>query len=192
MYTIFPFDAEHFPGLADAMAGVYRRAFAPAPYLRGEGDVIAFAAHLQEHSQRPGFCGFWASDPRGEMVGFVYGFSGGPGQFWYDTVAAALPPALTERWLSDYLEVVEMAVCPEWQGQGIGTRLHDTILGCTRHATAALTTAQAETPALRLYRKRGWRTIYEHLVFPGDATPLRVMGIDLSVRGETLDHESLP
>jgi GNAT superfamily N-acetyltransferase len=144
--------------------------------------VIAFSAHLQDHSQRPGFCGFWASDASGQMIGFVYGYSGAPGQFWYDTVTQTLPPALTARWLRDYFELVEMAVCPSQQGRGVGSALHDAILACTRHATAALTTAQAETPALRLYRKRGWRTIYDNLFFPGDSTPLRVMAIDLLPR----------
>ncbi|HEY9089584.1 MAG TPA: GNAT family N-acetyltransferase [Anaerolineaceae bacterium] len=178
-FATFPFGAEDFPALLEPVIDVYRLAFAPPPYEKGEGEVIAFSAMLQTHIQRPGFCGFWASDLHGRMTGFVYGFSGGPGQFWYDTVSSAMPPPLVERWLSDYFELVDLAVCPEQQGKGIGTRLHDEILACTRHSTAALTTAQSETPALRLYRKRGWRTIYDNLLFPGDSKPLRVMAIDL-------------
>lgn len=181
-YAVFAFGPDEFPALQGPVVDVYREAFSAPPYDKGEGEVIAFASLLQEHAERPGFCGFWASDAAGSMIGFVYGFSGAPGQFWYDIVSQALEPALVERWMGDYFELVQLAVCPRYQGRGIGTHLHDAILGCTQHTTAALTTAQQETPALRLYRRRGWRTIHENLFFPGDATAMRVMAIDLLPR----------
>jgi len=181
-YAVFAFGPHDFPALLEPVVDVYREAFSPPPYEKGEGEVIAFASLLTAHTERPGFCGFWASDAAGSMIGFVYGFSGAPGQFWHDVVSQALEPALVERWLVDYFTLVQLAVCPRYQGRGIGTQLHDTILGCTQHATAALTTAQQETPALRLYRRRGWRTIHENLFFPGDSTPMRVMAVDLLPR----------
>ena len=158
---------------------VYQRAFTGPPYQIDTGDLLAFEAAVQRHAERPGFCGYWASDPSNELVGFVYGYSGGPGQWWYDLVARELSCEQVERWLSDYLELVELAVAPAYQGQGIGSRLHDAILNCTRHRTAALTTAQAWTAALRLYYRRGWVDIHENYIFPGDHIPRRIMGLDL-------------
>jgi GNAT superfamily N-acetyltransferase len=182
---LFAFTAEDFPGLLNPVVQVYTRAFSPPPYRSDKGDQMAFEAAVQRHLERPGFCGYWASDLHGRMVGFVYGYSGGPGQWWYDTVTRDLDSALVNRWLEDYFELVELAVDPDYQGQGIGGRLHDTILACTRHTTAALTTAQAETPALHLYRKRGWVNLIENYVFPGDEIMRRIMGKDLARGRET-------
>jgi ribosomal protein S18 acetylase RimI-like enzyme len=180
--ALFPFTAVDFPGLLDPVIDVYARAFAGAPYYQDVGDTLAFEATIQRHIERPGFCGFWACDPFGKMVGFDYGYSGGPGSWWHDTVIPNLEQSVIDRWLVDYLEFVELAVVPDFQGQGIGLRLHDTLLACSRHATAVLTTAQVETPALHLYRKRGWQTIRENLLFPDDKIFRRIMAKDLVVR----------
>ncbi|HEX9012762.1 MAG TPA: GNAT family N-acetyltransferase, partial [Anaerolineaceae bacterium] len=129
--------------------------------------------------ERQDFCGYWACDPYGKLVGFAYGYSGAPGQWWYDTITVGMDPVLVDRWLSDYFEFVELAVDPGLQGQGIGGRLHDALLGCTRCATAALTTAQIVTPALHLYQRRGWTTIRSNYIFPGDDVVRRIMAKDL-------------
>lgn len=182
--ALFPFTAEDFPGLLTPILEVYSRAFAGAPYYQDAGDTLAFEATVQRHAERAGFCGFWACDPYGKLVGFDYGYTGWTESWWHDIVTQGMDPALIEHWLADYFEFVELAVDPEFQGQGIGGRLHDALLACTHHATAALTTAQAETPALRLYRKRGWITIRDNLIFPGDAVKRRIMGKDLILRGQ--------
>lgn len=174
--SLIPFSAADLPGLLEGIAAVYQRAFEQPPYSQGQGDRVAFEAAVQRHAERRGFCGYWACGRRNELAGFAYGYTGAPGQWWYDIVAPALGPQQVREWLSDYFEFVELAVDPAYQGQGIGGRLHDTLLACTHHATAALTTAQAETPALFLYRKRGWVTLLNHFLFPGDTLFRQIMG----------------
>lgn len=173
--TLIQFGAVELPGLLDSILNVYARAFAGPPYNQGQGDVVSFEATIQRHAERADFCGFWACDERNQVTGFAYGYSGGPGQWWYDIVAPVLGPDQVREWLSDYFEFVELAVDPEYQGQGTGGRLHDTLLACTRRSTAALTTAEAVTPALHLYHKRGWITLLHDFIFPGDNLPRQIM-----------------
>jgi hypothetical protein len=173
--TLIPFSAADLPALLDSILQVYARAFAAPPYNQGQGDVVSFEATIQRHIERGEFCGYWACGERNQLTGFAYGYAGGAGQWWYDIVAPALGPALAGEWLSDYFEFVELAVDPVYQGQGIGGRLHDTLLACTRRPTAALTTAEAVTPALLLYRKRGWITLLHDFIFPGDNLPRQIM-----------------
>lgn len=182
LVTLFPFTSADFPGLLGSILDVYDRAFAIPPYIKDHGDRLAFEASIQRHADREGFRGYWACDPYGKLVGFAYGYTGGPGQWWYDTVSQGMAPELIERWLSDYFEFVELAVDPDMQGRGIGGRLHDMLISGARHATAALTTAQDETDALFLYRKRGWVTIRENYIFPGDSIFRRIMARDLTIR----------
>jgi ribosomal protein S18 acetylase RimI-like enzyme len=185
--TLFPFTGEDFPALLEPVVEIYYRAFSDPPYNTDYGDRVAFEAVVQRHILRSGFCGFWACDPFGKPVGFAYGYTGSAGQWWYDTVTRGLNPALVMRWLVAYFEFAELAVLPAFQGQGIGARLHDTLLACTRHATASLTTAQDRTPALALYEKRGWVTIRENFIFPGDNVMRRIMAKDLLPRNPSLD-----
>jgi ribosomal protein S18 acetylase RimI-like enzyme len=90
-----------------------------------------------------------------------------------------MSPDQIKRWLSDYFEFVELAVHPDVQGQGTGGQLHDRLLAGLPHATAALSTRQAETRALALYRRRGWVTLLENFHFPGNLDRWLIMGKDL-------------
>src|ERR671934_2630699 len=48
---------------------------------------------VPRHAGREGFLFLGAFEPGGRLVGFVYGYTGASGQWWYDRVAAALDPA---------------------------------------------------------------------------------------------------
>lgn len=173
---MIPFGSAELPALLEGILQVYLDAFQGPPYNQDHGGMLAFEAVIQRHVQREGFCGFWAAGPAAEVLGFGYGYTGGPGQWWYEIVTAGMQPALVSEWFSDYFEFVELAVAPQHQGRGIGGRLHDALLACTARPLALLTTADSDTPALRLYKNRGWRTLRECLIFPGDTLPRLVMG----------------
>ncbi len=93
-------------------------------------------------------------------------------------VAQVLDAETAAWWLPGYFEIVEPAVTPAAQGRGIDGRLHDALLVGLPHRTALLSTHQSETPALRLYRKRGWMPLLEGIVFPGGDMPFVIMGLD--------------
>lgn len=85
--------------------------------------------------------------------------------------------------MSDYFEFVELAVLLQAQGHRLGGRLHDAItMGLPQRATL-LSTYQAETTAMQLYRKRGWVTLLDNFLFAGNVKqPFVIMGLDLSAR----------
>ncbi len=175
------------PDLADLgeqMVEVYRAAFASPPYCEGEAEVRRFVEEtLPRHVQRAGFrCCVARDQANGLVVGFAYGYTGQAGQWWHDIVARALDQVTTDRWLPGSFEFVELAVTPAAQGRGIGGRLHDALLEGLPHRTALLSTRRAGTPALRLYRRRGWVPVLENFVFPGGAEPYVILGLDLGGR----------
>ena len=61
---------------------------------------------MRRHFGRRGYRGFIAVDGD-RLVGFSYGYTGDPGQYWYDKVWAAMTP--------EHYEFVELAVHPEYQ-----------------------------------------------------------------------------
>lgn len=178
--------AEATPGklapILDKLADVYRAAFTAPPYNETEAEVQQFVnQQVPRHAQYAGFRLCIARQwPDGPVAGFAYGYTGIPGQWWYDTVSAAIGPELTLKWMAHYFELVELAVAPIAQGQGIGGKLHDTLLSGLPHRTALLSAYPEATDALRLYRNREWQVIRERLTFPGaDRTPV-LMGLELA------------
>ena len=89
---------------------------------------------------------------------------------------------LKDQYLSDYFEFAELAVLPEWQRQGLGGRLHDTLLAGLRQHSACLATADLETNARRLYRSRGWVTLLERIVLPNIELKFAILGKRLSLK----------
>jgi ribosomal protein S18 acetylase RimI-like enzyme len=159
---------------------VYQLAFALPPYNRDAGVAESFAASLVRHVGRTGFRALVAREEgTGRILGFAYGYATGPGQWWHEQVARAMPPEQIERWLSGAFELVEFAVAPRAQGQGLGSQLHDELLQAVPFRTAVLSTMQSETVALKLYRKRGWVTLLQNFIFPGGARNYMIMGKDL-------------
>ena len=144
---------------ADVVA-VYAEAFGAGPYFEGEEEVRRFAeAALPRHLARRDFRMALAhSEEDGAVVGFAYGYTGEPGQWWHDWVWAQLTPAEAAEWDGAF-EIVELAVRPAAQGQGTGGRLHDALLAGLPHRTALLSTRDADTPARHLYTRRGWTTL---------------------------------
>jgi GNAT superfamily N-acetyltransferase len=87
---------------------------------------------------------------------------------------------LANEWLTQSFQLVEVAVTPETQGQGIGGRLHDRLLAELTYGKAVLSTIRAQTVAYWMYRKRGWRVLVEDMRFLGVDRPYRIMGLDLA------------
>jgi len=160
---------------------VYRAAFAAPPYGKTAAAAERFAGTFGRHAARAGFR-LAAARAGSHLAGFGYGYGSGPGQWWRDTVAAALGPALVARWLDGAFELVELAVLPADQGRGLGAALHDGLLAGLPQRTAVLSTIAVETAGLRLYRQRGWQVLHPGLRFPGVAEPYMIMGLDLAGR----------
>jgi ribosomal protein S18 acetylase RimI-like enzyme len=169
--------AEAVAHLAQIQA-VYRAAFTVPPYERREGAVRAFAHGFPRHTTRAGFrCRVIRY--RRRVVGFTYGYDSQPGQWWYDQVAPRLTAAQRSRWLVDAFEFVELAVLPDYQGLGLGGRLHDALLAGLAQPTAVLSTLDEDTSGYFLYVRRGWQLLLTGFHFSGVERPYRIMARDL-------------
>lgn len=143
-------------------------------------DPLAVAAQFRRHAGYPGYRGLVALE--GETpVGLAYGYTSLPGQPYHDKLRAGLGPGLSERWLTDCFEFVELGVAPARRRAGIGRRLHDALLARLPHATSVLTTQVSNTAARRLYAGKGWQVLLEP--FWPDRLPYVIMGRDLRPSG---------
>jgi GNAT superfamily N-acetyltransferase len=179
-------DPAQLAAASEALAAVYGAAFSQPPYNEPEEAAAFFAQILRRNAAHPpaGFrCCVASAAASGGFVGFGYGFTYGPGTSRYDVLAKALapePPKIAARWLDDAFDLIELAVHPSAQGQGIGAALHDALLEGQPHRTAVLTAYDGETVAMRLYRSRGWAPISGRMFFPGGTQPHLVLGLDLA------------
>jgi ribosomal protein S18 acetylase RimI-like enzyme len=171
---------QDIPRVYTQIVEVYRAALGQPPYEMHDEDVRRFSETLLRHASREGFRAYVArSRAHRRIIGFVYGYTSRPGLWWREVVERALGTERTRQWLEEAFEVVELAVHPLEQGKGIGAHLHDTLLRDLPHRTAVLSTAQVETVALKMYRRRGWVTLEENFLFPGTQIEYRIMGLML-------------
>jgi ribosomal protein S18 acetylase RimI-like enzyme len=152
---------------------VYADAFARPPYSDLDRGREVRARIRDTHRHRKGFRFFIAED-NGAVLGMAYGYHGEDGQWWHDAVARWIGPRLAERWLSDAFEVVEVAVAPAAQGQGIGTALVTALVEGRPERTAVLST-RTDSRAHELYARLGFEYLAQ-MTFTAAGWPFYVMG----------------
>lgn len=156
---------------------MYCAAFSEPPYERPDPAVARDS--FTRHGTNPGYRGIVAVSPQGKVLGLVYGYHSRPDQFYHRHLAHHLGPALSDRWLEDCFEFVELAVAPGARGLGIGRALHDAILAGLPHKTALLTTRAMPTVALGLYERRGWQIVHPDFRMAPELPAYYIMGRDL-------------
>ena len=135
---------------------------------------------VPRHAARDGFVFLGAFEPGGRLVGFVYGYTGAPGQWWHDKVAAGLDAEARATWLDPpHFELTEIAVDPPWQGRGVGSRLHDAVLEGLPGDRALLSALADNAPVLRFYARRGWRVLLDELRFEPGRPVFSILGKEL-------------
>ena len=150
----------------------------------GQDRRVAF----REHAEFPGYRGVVAVDD-GSVVGYAYGYTTEPGQYYHEALRAVLPRSTYGRWLADCFELVELGVVPEARCRGVGGRLHDALLRGVPHSTSVLTTGVDNDPARALYETRGWEALYEPFD-PEGGEPMVVYGLARSpLAAEASDGE---
>jgi ribosomal protein S18 acetylase RimI-like enzyme len=162
------------------LVAVYAAAMNAPERLLGGREAI-----MDRHAVNPGFrCLVATAD--GDLAGFSYGFHGETGQWWHDMVAGALAvdpsTGYVPEWLDDSFEIAELHVLPRYQGMGIGRSLLLTLTSDRQERTAVLSTADAPTPARRLYRDVGFSDLLTGFRFSGSEPPYAVMGAKLPLR----------
>lgn len=159
-----------------------------AVYVAAMGYPPSTARHRRtlwlDHVRRPGWRAVGCVDDAGRLLGVAYGYTGAPGQWWFEEVSRGLRPRPRERfWLEDYFELTELHVHPDTQGGGLGEGLLRTLLGGANARRVLLSTPEnGDGPANRawlLYRRLGFADVLRHHRFTGDARPFAVLGRDL-------------
>ncbi|HEU0165246.1 MAG TPA: GNAT family N-acetyltransferase [Thermomicrobiales bacterium] len=180
--TLIPITFDAYIRYGDAIAGIYERGFHE---VAGAGEQF-LNGQLRKHMGYAGFAGLIALDETSRAVGFVYGYRSEPGQYWREWILPDLAASGLESWLGDLFEFVEFAVDPDFQGRGIGGRLHDALLLETTERRSLLCAEQGDAIAPTMYRRRGWVPLIRD--FKGE--DLMLMGLDLAAfrarRGGTL------
>lgn len=170
-FALRPLTTETFACYGGAVASIYERGFNE---VAGAGEQF-INGQLRKHMGYTGFRGLVAVDADDHAVGFVYGYHSEPGQYWREWITPDLIALGLESWLDDVFEFVEFAVDPAFQGQGIGSCLHDALLRATSERRSLLCAEQGDGVAPTMYRRRGWVPLVPN--FKGEN--LMVMGLDL-------------
>ncbi len=131
---------------------------------------------------RAGFRLLTVEEPGRGIIGFLYGYRGKPGTWWFDRVVSAISAEARQRWLDDPFEIVSLAVDPGFRGQGLGSALLQECLAVASTRSAVLSTHRDRNPAVRLYLRHGFEVIHPGLVLGPDGPPFVVMGREILPR----------
>lgn len=140
------------------------------------------AVTARRHASHLGFACRAAVLDDGTLVGFGYGYTTAPGQWWHDLVRRALDQTQAREWLDDAFELSEFHVLPESQGSGTGRILLTELASSLAHRSMLLSTPDVDSRAFRLYRGVGFVDLRRNYLFPGDIRPFAVLGAHLPLR----------
>jgi ribosomal protein S18 acetylase RimI-like enzyme len=135
--------------------------------------------YVAAHASRPGFRAVATIADDGTLLGFGYGYTSTPGQWWHDQIRASLRRDTGKSWLSDCFELVELHVRPAAQGRGIGERQLRALVSGVPNRTVLLSTPEADeqtSRAWRLYRRFGFVDVLRDFYFPGDDRAFAILG----------------
>jgi ribosomal protein S18 acetylase RimI-like enzyme len=166
--------ARQFAGRVDEAMAIYARAMNYPPHAAGQRAVTA-----RRHATHDGFACQAAVLDDDTLVGFGYGYTTLPGQWWHDLVRRALTSEQADDWLGNAFELSELHVLPEFQGSGTGRTLLGALSAALPHDAMLLSTPDVDTRAFRLYRHLGFVDLRRHYLFPGDVRPFAVLGARL-------------
>jgi ribosomal protein S18 acetylase RimI-like enzyme len=166
-----------FAARIDDAMHIYTRAMKYPDHTGTQRGVSA-----RKHVTHEGFACRAALIDQSTLVGFAYGYTTQPGQWWHDLVRRALARESAEEWLDDSFELSELHVLPEYHGIGIGRQLLSSLAAGIPHANMLLSTPDSDTRAFRLYRDTGFVDLARNYLFPGDARPFAVLGARLPLR----------
>nr|WP_240394046.1 N-acetyltransferase [Corynebacterium lactis] len=144
--------------------------------------AVAAVAHPPEISPMEAL-----RDPKFPLVGIGYCRRGRDTHWWHRQVRAGMassgwPLPATNSLLTNYAELSEIHIHPDYQGHGVGKRLLRALLDGRHEATVLLSTPEypdEANRAWRLYRQFGFVDVLRDFYFSGDSRPFAVLGVRL-------------
>lgn len=168
-----PLDGPLFEGAID----VYGAAFLEPPYSDPDRGAEVRYRLRKVHSARRGYRGLVTVEGT-NVTGMCYGYRGSGGQWWHDAVTTSLEPEARKTWMEDSFELVEIAVHPKAQGQGVGSGLIRELLNDRAESTCVLST-RTDSRAHILYARHGFEVIHE-MAFSRGGALFYIMGKPLN------------
>ena len=139
------------------------------------GNAEPMAASIEfflRQTSFPQWRGFLARDEFGVVQGFAFGSVVDAGQWWHDRLLGLVN--LSQTWC-----LVELGVIKAVRRQGIAQALHDALLKTVTLPKIALSTQVNNTAALEFYRKNGYQTLLDSVVFTPGLVPYTILGKEL-------------
>lgn len=161
--------------LIENMAKLYCKAFEKTNF----NEMIE---RMKRHVEYADFKGIVAINDENEVVGFTYGYRSLEGQYYNQLMREALNLEQVEEWLQDCFEFVELAVHPQHQNEGLGTKLHNELLKGILNRTSVLTTQINNEKARSLYERLEWVNILEPFHPSTNDVPYIIMGKTLKTK----------
>ncbi|AXI08824.1 GNAT family N-acetyltransferase [Oceanobacillus sp. 143] len=134
---------------------------------------------ILKHSLYEGFQGFVILSNEDKLIGFSYGYTSLPGQYYHELLAKEFYSEQYNKWLKDCFEFVELAVNPSFRKQGFGNMLITKLLEEVDNKTAILTTQIDNKPARSLYESLQWKVLKEPFYQNNSKQPYVIMGKEL-------------
>ncbi len=137
---------------------LYYETFSKAPYQWPENEEAAFRRRLPRLAADPTF-GIATAQAENNLVGFAYGYSLRPDTSWWNGFVTPVAEEVTAEWEGRTFAFIDFAVAEGWRRQGIGRRLHDTLLASRHEARATLAMEPTAREARVAYERWGWRVV---------------------------------
>ncbi|MED2792613.1 GNAT family N-acetyltransferase [Bacillus wiedmannii] len=137
---------------------------------------------IRRHIGYTDFKGIVAINDENEVIGFTYGYRSLEGQYYNQLMREVLNREQVDQWLEDCFEFVELAVDPQYQNEGLGTRLHNELLEGISNRTSVLTTQINNEKARSLYERLDWVDVLEPFHPSKNDVPYVIMGKALKIK----------
>ena len=137
------------------------------------------AVTARRHAAHEGFACRAAVLDDGTLVGFGYGYTTLPGQWWHDLVRRALDDEQARSGSATRSSCPSCTCCPSSRAAAPARPLLGELAVVLPHDAMLLSTPDVDTRAFRLYRHLGFVDLRRHYLFPGDSRPFAVLGARL-------------
>lgn len=187
--SVCPLSAQDYVRRIDQLVDIHLRAMDYPPETFSQRRQLWIA-----NARKPGFrCVVALTHPahstpdpgssRHRAVGVAYGFPGDLHSWWYREVhrglrTAGSTPDEADDLLSDYDEISEVHVHPDYQGHGTGRAMLDALLPHLHSPVALLSTPEVpdeSNAAWSLYRAAGFGDLLRDFRFGSDPRPFGIL-----------------
>ncbi len=156
------------PAMRQTIRALYAEAYAEEPYLRTEADAREWEENiLPRHLALPGFRLVFARAREGSTpLGFGLGAPLGPDTRWWSGMVDPLPEPMTVEDGRQTFAIFEFAVRTDSRRLGLGTAMHEALVGPWTGTRTTLTLRAGSAAAVGFWDAQGYRSVGFSRQFP--------------------------